>query len=146
MNKINLVIDKLVKNNGSVSLIGSYFGGCVVGEFVKMVEFSSIVKCGTMCYSLESIINIGVDKEILDKYSVNHINVVKNMSKSISCFGNSSYGIAIGGVENDTIYVSIYSFINDKYLTLSIDRENNSQEEFINKVINSIVDMLLFII
>lgn len=70
---------------------------------------------------------MGVSKEVIEKYSVYSSEVAKEMSKSISFFTNSDYGIGITGKlnkadinnhygKNNVVYISIYDRKNNSYI------------------------------
>ena len=81
----------------------------------------------------------------------------KSMSKNISDFTSSNYGVGITGKINradksnmygsdNMIFVSIYDRDNDKYYTMSIDTIDASREENKKMIIRNIVELLLTII
>jgi nicotinamide-nucleotide amidase len=100
---------------------------------------------------------MGVDKEIIEKYSVYSMECAKAMSKNISDFANSNYGVGITGKINradknnmsgsdNLVYVSIYDKDNDKYYSMSIDTIVGSREDNKKMIIKNIVNLLLTII
>ena len=69
---------------------------------------------------------MGVNKDIIDKYSVYSMETAKEMSYNISKFANSNYGIGITGKLNrvdknnlfgddNVVFISIYNKDNNEY-------------------------------
>ena len=96
---------------------------------------------------------MGVDKEIIDKYTVYSIETAMSMAKAISNFANSNYGVGVTGKlnrkdeNNDTgsnnlVYISIYSKDEDKFYNEEVTV--NKKARFLNKkiVINKIIEMM----
>lgn len=96
---------------------------------------------------------MGVDKKIIEKYTVYSMETAQEMSKNITKFTNSNYGVGITGQinrqdpnnitkENNKIYISIYDRDNDRYyneMVKAIDDLRWANKELI---INKIREML----
>ena len=150
---VNLLIDK----KKTISTMESCTGGCFVNEITNISGSSEILKFSAVTYSNEFKIKMGVDADIINKYSVYSIETAKDMSKKISDFTNSNYGVGITGKINridknnmygkdNVIYVSIYDRDNDKYYTLSIDTIDGSRDENKRMIVINIVKLLLIIV
>lgn len=75
--------------------------GGAVSNFITNIEGSSRVpKFSAVTYPNEFKIKMGIDKNIIDKYTVCSIETANEMSKNISKFSNSDYGIGITGQIN----------------------------------------------
>ena len=154
---MKLVVDRLKNNNKTIASMESCTGGGFVNEITNIEGASEVLKFSAVTYSNEYKIKMGVDKEIIDKYSVYSIECAKNMSKSISDFTNSDYGVGITGKINkvdknnmfgsdNLVYVSIYDRSEDRYYTMSIDTIDGSRKDNKELIINNIVSLLLNII
>ena len=110
-----------------------------------------------MTYSNEYKIKMGVDSNIIDKYTVYSIETAISMSKSISLYTNSDYGIGITGKlnrqddnnpygSNNIVYVSVYDKIEDKNYTMTIEDLVGDRESMKNQIINKIVILLKSIV
>ena len=150
---VNLLIDK----KKTISTMESCTGGCFVNEITNISGSSEILKFSAVTYSNEFKIKMGVDADIINKYSVYSIETAKDMSKKISDFTNSNYGVGITGKinkidknnmygKNNVVYVSIYDSDNDKYYTLSIDTIDGSRDENKKMIVINIVKLLLTIV
>ena len=82
---------------------------------------------------------MGVDSQIIDKYSVYSLECAKDMSLKISNFTNSDYGVGVTGKINDfdpnnlvgddsTVFLSIYHKKSNKYYTKIIKVKNQARE------------------
>ncbi len=120
-------IIKMLKNkNKTISTMESCTGGLVASSITDISDASMVLKFSAVTYSNEFKIKMGVDKKLIEKYTVYSIEVAHDMAKNISLFANSNYGIGVTGKINkpdlnnysdsdDNIYVSIYDKDNDIY-------------------------------
>lgn len=113
------IVNKLIKEHKSISTMESCTGGYIANAITNIPGASAIFKFGAVTYSNEYKIKMGVDKNIIDKYTVYSLETADEMSKKISMFTGSDYGIGVTGqinridpnniVDNDNqIYVSVY--------------------------------------
>lgn len=151
------IVELLKKNNKTISTMESCTGGGVANAITNIEGASEILKFSAVTYSNEFKIKMGVDKNIIDKYTVYSMETAQEMSKSITKFTNSNFGIGITGQinrkdpnnvtkENNKIYISIYDKNNNKYYNEIIEAINASRSENKKIIINKIVDMLKDII
>ena len=156
-NKLKLIVDKLVGSNKTISTMESCTGGGLANSITNIEGASDVLKFSAVTYSNEFKIKMGVNKSTIDKYSVYSINVAREMSKAISYYTNSDYGVGITGKLNkvdknnpfgdDNItFVSIYDKENDKYYTLSVEATKKSRKENKDLIIDRIALLLLQII
>lgn len=150
---VNILIDK----KKTISSMESCTGGAFANEVTNISGASEILKFSAVTYSNEFKIKMGVSKDIIDEYSVYSINTAKDMSKKISDFTSSDYGVGITGKINridknnmygsdNLVYVSIYDRENDKYYMLSVDMISGSREENKKLIVKNIVRLLLVIV
>lgn len=151
------IVEKLIKLNKTISTMESCTGGALVNEITNIEGASNIIKFSAVTYSNEYKIKMGVDKNIIDKYSVYSIETAKEMSKKVSDFTNSNYGIGITGKINkidlnnmvgddSLIYVSIYDKDNNKYYELQINAIDDTRIANKNMIVNKICEQLTSII
>ena len=154
---MKIVVNKLIESNKTISSMESCTGGGFANEVTNIPGASEVLKFSAVTYSNEFKIKMGVDSEIIDKYSVYSMECAKSMSKNISDFTNSNYGIGITGKINradknnmygndNLIYISIYDKDDDKYYTMSIDAIDGSRKDNKKMIIENIVILLLSII
>ena len=156
-NKIKNLIDKLIMKNETISTMESCTGGGLANAITNIERASEVLKFSAVTYSNEYKIKMGVDKKIIDDYSVYSMETAIEMSKTISDYSNSNYGIGITGKLNredinnrygkdNIVYVSIYNKDDDKYYNLKIEVTKKSRKENKELVIEKILDNLLEII
>ena len=145
------LVEKLIRENKSVSTMESCTGGGVANAITNIPGASEILKFSAVTYSNEYKIKMGVSSEVIDKYSVYSMETACEMSKSISDFTLSSYGVGITGKlqrndinnpygKDNVVYISIYDRENNKYynkeLEVTKDTRVGNKELVINEVIN----------
>lgn len=150
---VKLLIDK----GKTISTMESCTGGGFVNEITNIPGASEVIQFSAVTYSNDFKIKMGVSSDIIDKYSVYSMETAMDMSKKISDFSKTDYGIGITGKINrvdknnmygndNLVYVSIYDRNIDKYYTLSIDTIDGSRKENKEMIIRNIVKVLLTII
>ena len=154
---MNKVVELLIKNNKTISTMESCTGGALVNAITNIQGASEVLKFSAITYSNEYKIKLGVDSKIIDKYTVYSIETADEMSKVISNYTNSNYGVGITGKlsrpdinnpygEDNLVFVSIYDKDYDKYYHKEIKVDKITREENKNIVIEEIITMLINII
>lgn len=153
--------DKLIKllreKKKTISTMESCTGGGIANAITNVEGSSEVLKFSAVTYSNEYKIKMGVSADTIDKYSVYSSEVAKEMSKTISDFTNSDYGVGITGKlnridpnnlvgDNNIVFISIYDKENDNYIvkTLTVDKNNRKiNKDIIIKIIFSeLIDIL----
>lgn len=140
---MNEIVNKLIQLNKSISTMESCTGGYIANAITNVPGASDIFMFGAVTYSNEYKIKMGIDKSIIDKYSVYSMEVANEMSKTISNYTNSDYGIGVTGKLNradknnnsgkdNVVFISIYDktnnkFYNDTITVLYDDRCKNKE-------------------
>ncbi len=157
MEKLDKIVKMLKEKNKYVSTMESCTGGGLVNAITNIPGASEILKFSAVTYSNEFKIKMGVPKETIDTYSVYSMETAIDMSKKISEFTNSNYGIGITGKLNradinnlagddNMVYFSIYNKdtntnYNDSIRVSKSSREEN-KEEVITKIVNNFYEIL----
>ena len=147
------IVNKLILLNKTISTMESCTGGGVANAITNIEGASAIIKFSAVTYSNEYKIKMGVSEEIINKYTVYSMETANEMSKNISLFANSNYGIGITGQINrfdpanisdncNKIYISIYDKDNDLYYNKEITAVNDSRENNKKIVIDEIIKTL----
>lgn len=147
------IIEEFIKNNYTISFMESCTGGGVSNSLTNCERSSEIFKFGAVTYSNEYKIKMGVDPDIISKYSVYSAECADSMSKAISKYTNSTYGVGITGKlkredinnksgDNDIVYISVYNSKDDSYKTDTIKCIYDTREENKELVINKIIGLL----
>ena len=157
MSEMERLVKILIDKKKTIASMESCTGGEIASEVTNIEGSSEILKFSAVTYSNEFKIKMGVDKDVIDKYSVYSMEVAKCMSKKISEFSDSDYGIGITGKINrsdkfnmygsdNLVFVSIYDKCNDKYYSLSIDTIDGSRRDNKNMIVKNIVKFMLSIV
>ena len=151
------VVKRLIELKKTISTMESCTGGGVANAITNVEGASEILKFSAVTYSNEYKIKMGVSSEVIDKYSVYSMETANEMSKNISLFTNSNYGVGITGKINRTdknnlygedniIYISIYDRDNDKYYNKKIKAIDDVRSKNKEMIIRIIEEELLNII
>ena len=151
------IVKKLINLNKTISTMESCTGGSVVNEITNIEGASEVLKFSAVTYSNEFKIKMGVDPDIIDKYSVYSMETAIEMSKNISLFTNSDYGVGITGKlnridkanlhgEDNVIYVSIYIKEKNDYCNFSLKAIKDNRIENKKLIVKEIEKKLLEII
>ena len=151
------LVNKLKEINKTISTMESCTGGGVANAITNIEGASGVIKFSAVTYSNEYKIKMGVSSDIIDKYSVYSIKTAEEMSKNISKFASSNYGIGITGKlnrvdennlfgEDNIVFISIYDKDNDKFYNYDIKVDKKSRKENKEIVIDLIIEKLFEII
>ena len=144
------IIEKLIKKNKTISTMESCTGGGLVNTITNIPGASEVLKFSAVTYSNEFKIKMGVDANIIEKYTVYSIETAMEMSKNISLFTNASYGIGITGKlnrqdknnkfgSNNKVYISIYDKELDKFYNYDIIVDKKTRKENKQMIIDFII-------
>ena len=151
------IINKLILTNKTISTMESCTGGGLANEITSYEDASKVLKFSAVTYSNEYKIKMGVDKNIIDTYSVYSMQTANEMSKKISMFTSSDFGVGITGKLNkkdpnnlygddNKVYISVYdrkndTFYNKEVTVNSFDRKEN-KDYVLNEVFSLIYGLL----
>ena len=128
-------------------------GGGIANAITNIEGASEVFKFTAVTYSNEYKIKMGVDKNIIDEYSVYSMETANEMSKNISKFTNSNYGVGITGKLNrvdrfnpygldNVVYISIYDKDNNKYYNSIVEAKLSTRKDNKELVINEVIKLL----
>lgn len=154
---MNELVKKLIELKKTISTMESCTGGAIVNAITNIEGSSEIIKFSAVTYSNEYKIKMGVNKNIIDTYSVYSIETADEMSKNISLFTKSDYGIGITGKLNrndpnnlfgddNTVFISIYDKGRDIFEHKIIKVNLTSREENKKFIVEKVKDLLLSIL
>ena len=132
MRELKEVVKILTEKKMTISTMESCTGGGLANAITNVAGSSEVFKFGAVTYSNEFKIKMGVNKEVIDKYTVYSQNVAREMARCICEFTNSNIGVGITGklkrVDNhniagkdDEVFMSIY--LDGKYTDLNTLRQ-----------------------
>lgn len=151
------IVDKLIEKKKTISTMESCTGGGVANAITNIEGASEVLRFSAVTYSNKYKIKMGVSSDIIDKYSVYSIETAMEMSKNISEFTNSNYGVGITGKLNrvdvnnlygsdNKVFISIYDKDLDKFYNYDLEVNKGSRKENKELVINLIIEKLLEIL
>lgn len=151
------IVNRLKVSNKTISTMESCTGGGVCNAITDIPGASEVLRFSAVTYSNEYKEKMGVSSSVIEKYSVYSIETAREMSKNISLFSKSNYGVGITGKLNrvdinnmhgmdNKVYISIYDSDNDKYYDYDLVVTSDSRIENKKKVIEFIKEKLLEII
>lgn len=95
----SVIIDRLIKNNITISTAESCTGGLLASKIVNIPSASKVFLNGVISYSNESkIYELNVNKEDLKKYGAVSENVAIQMAEGIREKSNSTIGVSTTGI------------------------------------------------
>ena len=103
-------------------------GGAICNAITSIPDASKVFSFSAVTYSNEFKIKMGVDEELINKYSVYSMEVAMNMAINIADYVDVSYGVGVTGKlkkndpnnpygSDDVVFLAIY------------DRDNSSKEK-----------------
>ena len=149
------LVKRLLELNKTISTMESCTGGGVANAITSIEGASDILKYAAVTYSNEFKIKMGVNPELIDKYSVYSKEVARDMALKIHEFTNSSIGVGITGKLNrydkannqgldNEVFVSIY--YQDNYYDLDLIVDKATRKDNKDYVIEEIKNKLLEVI
>ena len=147
------VVNKLRKNKQTIATMESCTGGAVANAITNIEGASDIFRFGAVTYATASKIKMGVSQDIIEKYSVYSMETANEMSRNISLFAQSDYGVGITGKllrsdknnlfgEDDITYISIYRKKNNDYINSIVQATENTREKNKEKIVKEIQVLL----
>lgn len=152
------VIEILRKKKKTIATMESCTGGGVANAITNIEGASEVFKFGSVTYSNEFKIKMGVNSKIIEKYSVYSIETAMEMSKNISKFANADLGIGITGKinredvnnkfgANNKIFISIYENENDQFFNFELMSDSNldraeNKENILKEITNKLIEIL----
>ena len=151
------IVQRLIRNNKTISTMESCTGGFVVNEITNISGSSKVLCFSAVTYSNEYKEKMGVDKKVIDKYTVYSIETAHDMAKIISNYTKSDYGIGITGKlnkadqnnetgEDNKVYISVYDKEKDKFYDTDLYVTNISRKKNKKQVFEELVKLLKKII
>ena len=142
MNRYEEIVKLLQNNKETISFMESCTGGFLSSTLTNIEGSSLVYRFGAVTYSNDYKIKLGVDKQIIDTYTVYSMETAKEMAKAISIFANSTYGVGVTGKlgvpdpanlcgMDNMVYISIYDSHKKTYIeqTMSMQVENRAKQK-----------------
>lgn len=141
------IVKYLIDNKITISTMESCTGGLLASLITDFPGASGILKFSAVTYSTEYKIKMGVNKDIIDKYTVYSKETAKEMAYNISSFSNSDIGVGITGRlssnidEEKSVDICIYDKRCDKYYFVFKYIEKETRKENKLEVIEAFIKL-----
>lgn len=147
------IIEELKRRGKLISTMESCTGGGVANAITNVSGSSSVIREAVVTYANEVKIKYGVDPKIIETYTVYSMETANSMSKAITEWTGSDYGIGVTGQINDPdpenivdnsnkIYISVYDKENDKFYNRSLTALNATRQLNKDYIIDTIIDIM----
>ena len=151
------VVKKLINDNKTISTMESCTGGGIANAITNIPDASKVIKFSAVTYSNEYKIKMGVNSELIDKYSVYSMEVAEDMAKKISEYTDSNYGVGVTGKlkksdpdnpsgEDDVVFLSIYDRDNNMFYDIKVKLPFDDRIDNKNEIIEIFIDNFLKIV
>ena len=151
-NNVEAIVKNLIVRNKTIATMESCTGGYIASAITNIEGASNILKFSAVTYSNEYKIKMGVDPEIIDKYSVYSEETAKDMSKKISEFAHSDYGVGVTGKlgvpdeqnlhgKDNQVFISVYDKDNNLYFTDTLYIMGRDRKESKQVVLDKFVEL-----
>lgn len=143
------LVEKLKNKGDQISFMESCTGGFLANSITNVEGASNVLKVSLVTYSTEYKEHFGVDKNIINKYTVYSIETAKEMSRNVSNFAKSNIGVGVTGELGNTnslknkVYYSMYFSESNKYVTKEISVEGNERISMKETVAKNILKDIL---
>jgi nicotinamide-nucleotide amidase len=149
---IKSVVKNLIVREKTIATMESCTGGFIASSITNIEGASNVLKFSAVTYSNDYKIKMGVDPKIIDKYSVYSSETAKDMSKKISDYADSNYGVGVTGKlkrpdennkvgDNDKVFISLYDKDNNKYYEEELVVTKNTRLANKKMVLDKLVEM-----
>ncbi len=151
---LKMLVEKLTENGKKVSTMESCTGGGLANAITNVSGSSEVFNFGAVTYSNDFKVKMGVNAEIIDKFTVYSEQTANEMSKSIVQFSGADYGVGITGQlkrvdphnkcgKDDLVYISVYDKCKNAFCNRQIHVFAEKRVENKEFVIRNAVEMLL---
>ena len=136
------IVEELIKRNKTISTMESCTGGHIVDAITNIEGSSAILKFSAVTYSNEYKIKMGVDPNVIEKYSVYSMETAHEMAKNISKYTNSNIGIGITGKLNRADKRNNFGKDNDKFYNKEITALDSNRKTNKDYILDTVVSIM----
>ena len=118
MKKVEKLVNLLIDMKLQIATMESCTGGGLANMLTSVPGSSEVLKFSAVTYSNEYKIRLGVNKKIIDEYSVYSIETAQEMAKNIANFAQADIGIGITGKLNRSDINNDYGINNQVFISI----------------------------
>ena len=146
------IIEILKDKKQTIACMESCTGGMLASEITNIDGSSDVFNLGLVTYSNEWKEYFGVNKKVIEEYTVYSTNVAKEMAKAVSNLAKSNWGIGITGQlgkkdlknnsdELNTVYFSICNRDKNEYFDYTVNPIGENKLEKKQDVVKNIKEI-----
>jgi len=138
--KCEKIVKILTEQNKTIAFMESCTGGFLANQITNISGASNVLKVSLVTYSNEYEIKLGVDKKIIDEYTVYSQETAKSMAKAVAEFAQSNIGIGVTGElgniskNENKVYYAIYNKDKDEYNNKEVIIDQNERRKMKEQV------------
>lgn len=147
------IVNILKKQQKHIATMESCTGGGIANAITNIEGASEILEFSAVTYSNEYKMKMGVPKEVIEKYTVYSQQTANEMSKCISNFASSDYGIGVTGKlnridpknqvgEDNVVFISIYNKEKKSYTEQKITVNKTTRQQNKELIIEEVIKLL----
>ena len=147
------IFNILKKQQKHIATMESCTGGGIANTITNIEGASEILEFSAVTYSNEYKMKMGVPKEVIEKYTVYSQQTANEMSKCISNFASSDYGIGVTGKlnridpknqvgEDNVVFISIYNKEKKSYTEQKITVNKTTRQQNKELIIEEVIKLL----
>jgi PncC family amidohydrolase len=143
MKNLERLLKVIKKRNWTIGVMESCTGGAIIDSITNIPGASDVFKSGKVTYSDEAKIMAGVDKKVIEVYSVYSVEVAKEMARKIE----GEIGVGVTGNLPGMVYmaVRIKNEIKSKNIEAKSVLENGveARKEMKREVVEKVWEMVI---
>ena len=143
MKNLERLLKVIKKRNWTIGVMESCTGGAIIDSITNIPGASDVFKSGKVTYSDEAKIMAGVDRKVIEIYSVYSVEVAKEMARKIE----GEIGIGVTGNLPGMVYVvvRIKNEIKSKNIEAKSVLENGveARKEMKREVVEKVWEMVI---
>ena len=152
INNIRSVVKNLIVREKTIATMESCTGGFIASSITNVEGASNVFRYSAVTYSNDFKIKMGVDPEIIEKYSVYSPETAKDMSKKISDFADSDYGVGVTGKlkkadennphgDDNKVFISLFDRDNNRYYQGEVAVNKNTRLSNKKMVLDKLIEL-----
>lgn len=152
---IRSLVKHLTEEKETIATMESCTGGAVASAITDFPGASEVLKFSAVTYATDYKIKMGVDKDIIEQYTVYSQQTAHQMAYHIAEFANANYGVGITGKLNDqenvvptkdnrvdiSIYVKKDGSYHDITLTVTEDTRRKNKKVIISVIVEKLLEL-----
>jgi len=143
MKNLERLLKVVKKRNWTIGVMESCTGGAIIDSITNIPGASDVFKSGKVTYSDEAKIMAGVDRKVIEIYSVYSVEVAKEMARKIE----GEIGVGVTGNLPGMVYmaVRIKNEIKSKNIEAKSVLENGveARKEMKREVVEKVWEMVI---